>query len=60
MKYTITESQYSFLVGDGKLKTTLLNEGRREELYNKYAKVYRGTEQMLDYATNFSYLPTYN
>ncbi len=60
MKYFITENQYSFLVGDRRLKTTPLNEGRREELYNKYAKVYRGTEQMLDYALDNPVLRDFN
>jgi hypothetical protein len=60
MKYTITESQYSFLVGDGKLKTTPLNEGKREDLYKKYEKVYRGTEQMLDYVLDNPILRDFN
>jgi hypothetical protein len=60
MKYFITENQYSFLVGDRKLKRVPLNEGRREELYNKYVKDYRGTEQMLDYVLDNPILRDFN
>ena len=60
MKYFITENQYSFLVGDRKLKRVPLNEGRREELYKKYVKDYRGTEQMLDYVLDNPILRDFN
>jgi len=60
MKYSITESQYSFLVGDRRLEMTSLNEGKREDLYKKYERVYRGQEQMLDYVLDNSILRGFN
>jgi hypothetical protein len=47
MKYIITESQYSFLVGDRKPRRGPLNEGRKEELLKKYEKSYEGREPIL-------------
>jgi hypothetical protein len=60
MKYSITESQYSFLVGDRRLEIASLNEGKREDLYKKYERVYRGQEQMLDYVLDNSILRGFN
>jgi len=60
MKYIITESQYSFLVGDRKPRRGPLNEGRKEELLKKYQKSYEGRESTLNLILNEPLLTSFN
>ena len=60
MKYIITESQYSFLVGDRKPKRGPLNEGRKEELLKKYQKSYEGRESILNLILSEPLLASFN
>jgi hypothetical protein len=60
MKYIITESQYSFLVGDRNPRKGPLNEGRKEELLKKYGKSYEGRESILNSILNEPLLTSFN
>jgi len=59
MKYIISEQQYRLLSGETPKKISL-NEGKREDLYKKYANAYRGAEQMLNYALDNPILRDFN
>ncbi len=60
MKYIITESQYSFLVGDRNPRKGYLNEGRKEELLKKYGKSYEGRESTLNLILSEPLLASFN